>query len=163
MAHSLTGPGVRLITGCRLRCGHRRRGEEGGRQLVTPSATAAAANPAAMRARTGLVTCTSNYAAEQLPGSPSTGTPVDMTVANAEADELPRRRLPLWVALALSVATVGPTLAMAGNGQGLISTVGKSIPLVFVIGLVGVSLVAYSFVRLTRHLNHAGSAYAWSG
>ncbi|MFN8072195.1 MAG: APC family permease [Mycobacterium sp.] len=86
-----------------------------------------------------------------------------MTVANAEADELPRRRLPLWVALALSVATVGPTLAMAGNGQGLISTVGKSIPLVFVIGLVGVSLVAYSFVRLTRHLNHAGSAYALVG
>lgn len=78
-------------------------------------------------------------------------------------DELPRRRLPLWVALALSVATVGPTLAMAGNGQGLISTVGKSIPLVFVIGLVGVSLVAYSFVRLTRHLNHAGSAYALVG
>lgn len=85
-----------------------------------------------------------------------------MTSAPA-ADELPRRRLPLWVALALSVATVGPTLAMAGNGQGLISTVGKSIPLVFVIGLIGVSLVAYSFVRLTRHLNHAGSAYALVG
>lgn len=81
----------------------------------------------------------------------------------ADADELPRRRLPLWVALALSVATVGPTLAMAGNGQGLISTVGKSIPLVFVIGLIGVSLVGYSFVRLTRHLNHAGSVYALVG
>lgn len=80
-----------------------------------------------------------------------------------EADELPRRRLPMWVALSLSVATVGPTLAMAGNGQGLISTVGKAIPLVFVIGLVGVSLVGYSFVRLTRYLNHAGSAYALVG
>ena len=56
-----------------------------------------------------------------------------------------RRRLPLWVALALSVPAVGPTLAMAGNGQGLISTVGKSIPLVFVIGLFRVALVAYSF------------------
>jgi amino acid transporter len=76
---------------------------------------------------------------------------------------LPRRTLPLWVALALSVATVGPTLAMAGNGQGLVSTVGKSIPLVFVIGLAGISLVGYSFVRLTRHLNHAGSAYALVG
>lgn len=83
--------------------------------------------------------------------------------STASADELPRRTLPLWVALALSVATVGPTLAMAGNGQGLIPTVGKSIPLVFVIGLVGVSLVGYSFVRLTRYLNHAGSAYALVG
>lgn len=76
---------------------------------------------------------------------------------------LPRRRLPVWVGLALSVATVGPTLAMAGNGQGLVSTVGKAVPLVFVIGLVGVLLVGYSFVRLTRHLNHAGSAYALVG
>lgn len=78
-------------------------------------------------------------------------------------DELPRRTLPSWVALALSVATVGPTLAMAGNGQGLVSTVGKSIPLVFVIGLIGVALVGYSFVRLTRYLNHSGSAYALVG
>ena len=77
--------------------------------------------------------------------------------------ELPRRRFPLWVGLALSVATVGPTLAMAGNGQGLVASVGKAVPLVFVIGLVGVSLVGYSFVRLTRHLNHAGSAYALVG
>jgi amino acid transporter len=79
------------------------------------------------------------------------------------ADRLPHRRLPFWVALALSVALVGPTLAMSGNGQGLIGTVGKAIPLVFLIGLVGVSLVGYSFVRLTRHLNHAGSAYGLVG
>lgn len=81
----------------------------------------------------------------------------------SSVDALPRRRLPLWVALSLSVATVGPTLAMSGNGQGLISTVGKSIPLVFLIGLVGVALVGYSFVRLTRYLNHSGSAYALVG
>ena len=80
-----------------------------------------------------------------------------------DADRLPQRRLPFWVALALSVALVGPTLAMSGNGQGLIGSVGKAIPLVFVIGLVGVSLVGYSFVRLTRHLNHAGSAYGLVG
>ncbi|MCW2690175.1 MAG: amino acid/polyamine/organocation transporter, superfamily [Mycobacterium sp.] len=85
------------------------------------------------------------------------------TTTPAETDRLPRRRLPFWVALALSIALVGPTLAMSGNGQGLIATVGKAIPLVFVIGLLGVSLVGYSFVRLTRHLNHAGSAYALVG
>ena len=78
-------------------------------------------------------------------------------------ENMRRRRFPLWVGLALSVATVGPTIAMAGNGQGLVSTVGKAVPLVFVIGLVGVLLVGYSFVRLTRHLNHAGSAYALVG
>lgn len=86
-----------------------------------------------------------------------------MPSQNRPPESLPRRTLPLWVGLALSIATVGPTLAMAGNGQGLVSTVGKSIPLVFVIGLFGVSLVGYSFVRLTRYFNHAGSAYALVG
>ena len=86
-----------------------------------------------------------------------------MTVRNAPEESLGGRRFPLWVGLALSVATVGPTLAMAGNGQGLIGTVGKAVPLVFLIGLFGVGLVGYSFVRLTRHLNHAGSAYALVG
>jgi amino acid transporter len=85
------------------------------------------------------------------------------TSSTTDPDQLPRRQLPFWVALALSLATVGPTLAMAGNGQGLIGSVGKALPLVFLIGLVGVSLVGYSFVRLTQHLNHAGSAYALVG
>jgi amino acid transporter len=89
--------------------------------------------------------------------STSSATPSEGT------DQIPHRRLPFWVALAMSVALVGPTLAMSGNGQGLIGTVGKAIPLVFVIGLIGVSLVGYSFVRLTRHLNHAGSAYGLVG
>ena len=41
-----------------------------------------------------------------------------MAITKSEdTDQLPRRRLPLWVALALSVATVGPTLAMSGNRQ----------------------------------------------
>ncbi|GAA4477562.1 APC family permease [Microbacterium panaciterrae] len=75
----------------------------------------------------------------------------------------PRRSLPLWAALALSLATVGPTLAMSGNGQGLVAIVGKSVPLVFVIGAIGVALVGYGFMRLTRHLNHAGSAYGLIG
>ena len=83
--------------------------------------------------------------------------------SSESGDSLRRGTLPLWVALAVSVATVGPTLAMAGNGQGLVPMVGKSIPLVFVIGLFGVALVGYSFVRLTRYLNSAGSAYALVG
>src|SRR5579859_7888992 len=73
------------------------------------------------------------------------------------------RRLPLWAILALSLAIVGPTLAMSGNGQGLAASVGKSVPLVLFLGLICVSLVGYGFVRLTRHMSHAGSAYALVG
>jgi amino acid transporter len=58
---------------------------------------------------------------------------------------------------------MGPTLAMAGNGQGLVDMVGKAVPLVFVLGCVGVGLVAYGFIRLTRYYNHSGSAYALVG
>lgn len=82
---------------------------------------------------------------------------------NSSAPPTPARKLPLWAALALSLATVGPTLAMSGNGQGLVGIVGKSVPIVFVIGLIGVALVGYGFTRLTRHLNHAGSAYGLIG
>jgi amino acid transporter len=37
------------------------------------------------------------------------------------------------------------------------------VPLVFVVGLVGVLLVAYGFVRLSQHVNHAGSVYGLAG
>ncbi len=75
----------------------------------------------------------------------------------------PRKKLKLWGALALSLGLMGPTLAMAGNGQGLIGQVGAAVPLVFLLGFVGVALVAYGFIRLTQRYNHAGSAYALVG
>lgn len=74
-----------------------------------------------------------------------------------------QRKLTLWGALALSLGLMGPTLAMAGNGQGLIGQVGAAVPLVFLIGFIGVALVAYGFIRLTQRYNHAGSAYALVG
>ena len=74
-----------------------------------------------------------------------------------------KRKLRLWEALALSLGLMGPTLAMAGNGQGIIGTVDKAVPLVFTLGFVGVALVAYGFIRLTQRYNHAGSAYALVG
>lgn len=75
----------------------------------------------------------------------------------------PKRKLKLWEALALSLGLMGPTLAMAGNGQGIIGVVGKAVPLVFLLGFIGVGLVAYGFIRLTQRYNHAGSAYALVG
>ncbi|MET7762834.1 APC family permease [Streptomyces sp. NPDC005393] len=73
------------------------------------------------------------------------------------------RKLRLWEALALSVGLMGPTLAMGLNGAGIAATVGKSVPLVFLLGLLGVGLIGYGFWRLTQHFNHAGSVYALAG
>jgi amino acid transporter len=75
----------------------------------------------------------------------------------------PRHRLTLPQAVALSVGLMGPTLAMSLNGIGVAGLVGPSVPLVFALGFVGVCLVAYGFVRLTRYFNHAGSVYALAG
>lgn len=74
-----------------------------------------------------------------------------------------KHKLKAWEALALSVALMAPTLAMAMNGVGVSALVGKAVPLVFVLGFIGVALVAYGFIRLTRHFNHAGSVYALAG
>ncbi|MEO9181322.1 MAG: APC family permease, partial [Acidimicrobiales bacterium] len=74
-----------------------------------------------------------------------------------------KRKLKLWGAVALSLGIVGPTLAMAGNGQGTVATVGKAVPLVFVLGAIGIALIGHSFIRLTQRYNHAGSSYALVG
>jgi amino acid transporter len=58
---------------------------------------------------------------------------------------------------------MAPTLAMALNGALPAGRVGAKVPLVFVMGFVGVLLVAYGFARLTRYFNHAGSVYALAG
>ncbi|USA00646.1 APC family permease [Streptomyces lydicamycinicus] len=58
---------------------------------------------------------------------------------------------------------MGPTLAMGLNGAGVAATVGKAVPLVFLLGLLGVGLVAYGFWRLTQHFHQAGSVYALAG
>ena len=74
-----------------------------------------------------------------------------------------KKKLKLWGAVALSLGIVGPTLAMSGNGQGTVATVGKVVPLVFVLGAIGIALVGHSFVRLTQRYDHAGSSYALVG
>lgn len=74
-----------------------------------------------------------------------------------------RRELRPWEAIALSVGIMAPTLAMGLNGVLPASLVGRAVPLVFLLGFVGVAFVAYSFVRLSRHFSHAGSVYALAG
>ncbi len=77
--------------------------------------------------------------------------------------EKPKRNLSLSGAVGLSLGIVGPTLAMSGNGQGTASAVGKAVPLIFVLGAIGIGLISHGFIRLTQRYNQAGSAYALVG
>jgi amino acid transporter len=74
-----------------------------------------------------------------------------------------RRELRFWEAIALSIAIMAPTAAMALNGVAISGLIGRAVPLAFVFALAGVLFVSYAFVQLTREVNHAGSVYAFTG
>ena len=74
-----------------------------------------------------------------------------------------RRELRFWEAIALSIAIMAPTAAMALNGTAPAALIGRAVPLAFIFATVGVLLVSYGFIRLSRYFSHAGSVYAFSG
>jgi amino acid transporter len=74
-----------------------------------------------------------------------------------------RRELNFWEAIALSIAIMAPTAAMALNGVGVSGLIGRAVPLAFIFAMAGVIFVSYAFVQLSRHFSHAGSVYAFSG
>ncbi len=74
-----------------------------------------------------------------------------------------RRSLSVWQAIGLSVALMAPSMAANINPQGTASTVGRAVPLAFLLAAIGVLLVAYGFVRLCQYFQHAGSVYAFVG
>src|SRR4051812_27216674 len=74
-----------------------------------------------------------------------------------------RRELRFWEAIAISVGIMAPTAAMALNGVAPAGLVGRAVPLAFLFAAIAIALISYSFVRLTRFFNHAGSAYALVG
>jgi amino acid transporter len=74
-----------------------------------------------------------------------------------------RRELRFWEAVALSVGIMAPTAAMALNGVAPAGLVGRAVPLAFFFAAVAIALISYSFIRLTRYFNHAGSTYALAG
>src|SRR5512142_2010368 len=74
-----------------------------------------------------------------------------------------RRELHFWEAIALSIAIMAPTAAMALNGVGVSALIGQAVPLAFIFATVGVMFVSYAFWRLTQHFSHAGSVYAFAG
>ncbi len=74
-----------------------------------------------------------------------------------------RRELRFFEAIALSLAIMAPTAAMALNGTAVAGLIGRAVPLAFLIATIGVMFVSYGFVRLTRHFNSAGSVFALAG
>jgi amino acid transporter len=89
-------------------------------------------------------------------------------IEGAERREAPaapglRRELKLLDAAAFSAGLIGPVGAAALLGVGAAGILGRAADWAFIFALVGVSLVAYSFVRLSRHISHTGSVYALVG
>src|ERR1700710_2888263 len=74
-----------------------------------------------------------------------------------------RRELHFWEAIALSIAIMAPTAAMALNGVGIAGLIGQAVPLAFLFALVGVLFVSYGIAQLTREVSSAGSLYALTG
>ena len=74
-----------------------------------------------------------------------------------------KRELKLTDAAAFSIGLVGPVGAMALLGVGAAQLLGKSAVMAFVFAIVGVGLVAYGFVKLSRHISNTGSVYALVG
>ncbi|HEY3752370.1 MAG TPA: APC family permease [Pseudonocardiaceae bacterium] len=92
--------------------------------------------------------------------SEPTGTAVD---TEAKAGPGLRRNLSVWQAVGLSVALMAPSMAANINPQQTGVAAGRAVPLAFFLSAIGVLLVAYGFVRLCQHYQHAGSVYAFVG
>jgi amino acid transporter len=74
-----------------------------------------------------------------------------------------RRQIGLFGTISLSVGVMAPTLAMSVTGSQASKLVGRAAPLAYLFAAIGVSLVAYGFVRLAGRFSHAGSVYAFTG
>jgi amino acid transporter len=74
-----------------------------------------------------------------------------------------RRTLTTWGAISLSIAAMGASLAVNINPQGAGATVGRAVPLTFILATIGVVLVAYGFARICGRLSHAGSVFGLTG
>ncbi len=58
---------------------------------------------------------------------------------------------------------MAPSMAANINPQGAVGSVGRAVPLAFLVAAVGILLVSYSIARLCQHFNHAGSVYGFVG
>ncbi len=80
-----------------------------------------------------------------------------------ESGQALRAELSLVDAAAFSVGLIGPVGAIGLLGTGAALIIGRAVTLSFVFAAVGVALVAYCFIKLSRHISHTGSVYALVG
>jgi amino acid transporter len=74
-----------------------------------------------------------------------------------------KRELRILDAAAFSIGLIGPVGAMAVNGVGAAGILGSGATWAFLFALVGVLLVAYGFIHLSRYISHSGSVYGLVG
>ncbi|MEV6793559.1 APC family permease [Streptomyces sp. NPDC051320] len=74
-----------------------------------------------------------------------------------------RRDLKVTDTAAFSIGLIGPVGAMALLGVGAAGLLGRGATWAFVFAILGVCLVAYGFVKLSRHITHTGSVFALVG
>ena len=74
-----------------------------------------------------------------------------------------RRNLSIWGAVGVALGLMAPSLAINLNPQAPAQHVGRAVPLVFILAVVGVLLVAYGFIRLCQSFHHAGRSTGSSG
>ncbi|WCK54229.1 APC family permease [Aneurinibacillus sp. Ricciae_BoGa-3] len=72
------------------------------------------------------------------------------------------KKLTYIEAMAISVAIMAPTAAMALNGSLAAGTVGHAVPLTFLLAMITIGLVSYTFIQFNRHFAHSGSVYAFT-
>lgn len=74
-----------------------------------------------------------------------------------------KRELSIFDAAAFSIGLIGPVGAMAVNGVGAAGLLGTGATWAFLFALLGVILVAYGFIHLSRYISHTGSVYGLVG
>ncbi len=79
-----------------------------------------------------------------------------------EQNNLKKEYLNLFEVIAFSVGLIAPTFAMAMNVGLMASTVSYSVSLIFLISIVLIGFVAFSFVKFNKHFSSAGSVYTFT-
>jgi len=77
-------------------------------------------------------------------------------------NQLKKNQLNFFEVIAMSVAIMAPTFAMASNTPWLASESGYSLGLVFIITMLVVGLVSISFIKFNKKFSTAGSVYSFT-
>jgi amino acid transporter len=77
--------------------------------------------------------------------------------------QLKKNQLSYVEAMAISVAIMAPTAAMALNTSLTASIAGFSVPLIFLIAMVTIGLVAVTFIQFNKQFTNSGSVYYFTG